>query len=158
MSTLPWRRWFYAIEIFSFHNFLLDFSHTLFSQPLMIFRAPTPRLIDASLEYSIDHVLSTQHVPGITPNTHAFNPSPNTSGRVQASFPSAFGEWLTIMCGKSNKNGEESFSSLFKKRMFVWGKYMWRWRRESSGSCERRETWWNRFQQFEELLCVQNSK
>lgn len=79
MSTLPWRRWIYAIEIFSSHNFLLDFSHTLFSQPLVIFRA----LIHASLEYSIDHVLSTQHVPGIT----AFKPSPNTRSREPLSLP-----------------------------------------------------------------------
>lgn len=26
-----------------------------------------------------------------------------------------FGEWLTAMCGKSNKNGEQRFSLLFSK-------------------------------------------
>jgi acid phosphatase class B len=37
----------------------------------------------------------------------------------KACLPSVFGKWLTAMCGKSNKNGEQRFSLLFKTRMFV---------------------------------------
>lgn len=34
------------------------------------------------------------------------------SGRVQTGLPSVFGEQLTAICGKSNKNGEQRFSLL----------------------------------------------
>lgn len=38
-----------------------------------------------------------------------------SSGRVQACLPSVFGESLTAMCGKSNKNGEQRFLCFLKQ-------------------------------------------
>lgn len=84
-----------------------------------------------------------------------------TSARVQVCLPSVFGEWLTAICGKSNKNGEQRFSLLFffffKGCLFKESMCGSR-KGESNGSCERRGTQWNKYQQFKWLLWMQGSE
>ena len=53
-----------------------------------------------------------------------------------------FGEWLTAMCRKSNKNGELRFSLLFFFKGCLFKESMCRGRKgESHGSSESQETW-----------------